>query len=364
MVSSIEKFMKAYQFRFETESLGELICNNFSTPVMREAKKWLSDKDNKDSVAFTRYLTTLLCQPVDKEKDKDYRINKEQSELLTSTDLIEFSRLFLQKNSYLLEDPDKQEAIRNVDDEGNVSVSFKHHPSDELSKKSDESETEHLLRVVDSYITQSSERAKKLFESATKSTFSRTTLDLLKENQRISESLGSSLSLHERSYQLTELPENPVFETNRQLASFGQELNEVAQLIKNMNDLGVQMAMDSAAATARTKFWNNLMFGLGLITLVVTAIFSYLSYSSSNDSSIEIESILMEQNALLMTQEENQKELIKSISSISPVMEKYLAQSHENNKALYLISEQLNEIKTLTNSQSSAVKVTQRSPYD
>ncbi|MCX8871558.1 hypothetical protein NOK74_05110 [Vibrio parahaemolyticus] len=362
MVSSIEKFLKAYQFRFETESLGELICNNFSTPVMKDAKKWLSDKDNKDSVAFTRHLTTLLCQPVDTEKDKDYRINKAQSELLTSTELVEFSRLFLEKNSYLLEDRDKQEAIRNVDDEGNVSISFKSHPSDELSKKSDESETDHLLRVVDSYITQSVERSKKLIESATKSAFSKTTLDLLKENQRISDSLGSSLTLHQRPLELTELPENPVFETNRQLASFGKELNEVAQLIKNMNDLGVEMAVDSAAATARTKFWNNLMFFLGLITLAVTAIFSYLSYSSSNDSSSKIESILIEQNALLITQEENQKELIKAISSISPVIEKYVAQSQENDKALYLISEQLNEIKMQNKSQSSAAKVMHSSP--
>lgn len=80
------------------------------------------------------------------------------------------------------------------------------------------------------------------------------------------------------------MPENPIFETNRQLAYFGKELSEVGSLIKNMNDLAVQMAVDYALAAARTKLWNNVMFLLGLFTLGVTAVFSYLGYASSNES--------------------------------------------------------------------------------
>ncbi|WP_036860022.1 hypothetical protein [Porticoccus hydrocarbonoclasticus] len=363
MALDLDKLIKAHQFRLETKSLGELLCHNFSLSAMSEAGKWLVDNENKDSVEFARYLTTLLCQPVEKEEEKGYRINKDQAELLTQSELEDFSRLFIDKNKYLLEDQDKQETIREKDDDGKVVVFFKNHIADELLKNNDESETDYLLRVVDIYIKQSNKRTKKLFESATKGLFSSTTLGLLEENQRISNSLGSSL-IHHEPFKLPEIPENPVFETNRQLASFGKELNEVAALIKNMNDLGVRMAMDSAAATARTKFWNNVMLVLGLITLGVTAIFSYLSYASSNDASSQVEDLLVEQNTLLKTQEENQKELIKAISSISPVLERSVIQRQDQEKMLHGMSAQLKNITRQSSSQPSAARTPQSGASD
>lgn len=363
MALNLDKLIKAHQFSFETKALGDLICNNFSMSVMSEAEKWLADKETRDSIEFARYFTTLLCQPTDKKKGKEYRINEEQAELLTHSELADFARLFIEKNSYLLDDNDKQETIRKKNDQGEVVVSIKNYISDELLKKSGESETDHLLRVVDVYITQSNKRTKELFESATKGLFSSATLGLLEENKRISSSLGSSLS-HHKPFKLPEIPENPVFETNRQLASFGKELNEVALLIKNMNDLTVQMAMDSAVATARTKFWNNVMFVLGLITLIVTAVFSYLGYASSNDSSNQVESLLVEQNALMKTQEINQKELIKVISSIPPALDRSILQSQDQEKFLHTISTQINNITNQFSSQPSATRTPQSGASD
>lgn len=363
MPLNLDELIKAHQFRFKTEALGVLICNNFSMSVMSEARKWLSDKETKDSAEFARYFTTLLCQPADKENDKDCRINEEQAELLTHNDLADFARQFIEKNRYLLDDKDKQEIIRKKNDQGEDVVSIKNHTSDELLKKSDESETDHLLRVVDVYITQSNKRSKELFENATKGLFSSATLGLLEENKRISNSLGSSLS-HHKPFKLPQMQENPVFETNRQLASFGSELNEVASLIKNMNDLAVQMAMDSAAATARTKFWNNVMFVLGLITLIVTAVFSYLGYASSNESSSQVESLLVEQNALMKTQQTNQKELIKAISSIPPVLDSSILQTQDQEKILQTISTQINNITSQFSSQPSAARTPQSGASD
>lgn len=363
MALNLDTLKKAHQFKFETKTLGELLCQNFSFSAMSEAAKWLADNDKKDSVEFARYLTSILCQPVDKEGDEDNRINIDQEKSLNQSELEEFSRLFIERNRYLLEDQDKRETIRKEDKEGKVVVSFKNHISDELVKRNDESETDHLLRVVDVYIAQSNKRTKKLFESSTKDLFSSATLGLLAENQRISKSLGSSL-VHHEPFKLPEMPGNPVFETNRQLASFGKELNEVGSLIKSMNDLGVKMAMDSAAATARTKFWNNLMFGLGLITLAVTAVFSYLSYASSDDSSSQVESLLIEQNKLLATQGENQKELIKAIFSVSPVLDTEIVQGEDQEQMLKDISAQLEHITNQSSSQSSAVRAPQSGASD
>lgn len=363
MVLNLDTLKKAHQFKFETKSLGELLCQNFSLSAMSEAAKWLSDNDKKDSIEFARYLTSLLCQPVDKEGDEDNRINIDQAKSLNQSELAEFSKLFIERNRYLLEDQDKRETIRKEDEEGEVVVSFNDHISDELVKRNDESETDHLLRVVDVYIAQSSKRTKKLFESATQDLFSSATLGLLAENQRISKRLGSSL-VHRETFQLPEMPENPIFETNRQLASFGKELNEVGSLIKSMNDLGVQMAMDSAAATARTKFWNNVMFGLGLITLVVTAVFSYLSYASSDNSSSQVENLLIEQNNLLATQGENQKELIEAIFSVSLALETELVQGEDQEQMLKDISAQLEHITSQSSSQPSAARTPQSGASD
>ncbi|MBV1884194.1 MAG: hypothetical protein KUG82_21315 [Pseudomonadales bacterium] len=350
MALNLNKLIKAHQFRFETENLGELLCHNFSSSVMSEAGQWLKNRESKNSEEFVRHLAMFLCQPVNKEES--VRINKDQAESLTQSEIAEFSRLFIGKNKYLLEDKEKRETIRKKDDDGRIVVSFKDYISEELLKMDDESDTDHLLRVIDVYIAQSNKRTKKLFKSATKGLFSSSTLGLLKENQRLSDSLGASLIPLE-PLTLPKIPENPVFETNRQLASFGKELNEAAALIKNMNDLGVQMAVDSAAATARSKFWNNIMFGLGLITLTVTAILSYLSYTSTNDSSNQVERLLIEQNSLLKIQEENQKSLIEAISSLPPLLERGIAQGEGEEKMLYEISTQL---KNITNGSKATRK--------
>lgn len=140
-------------------------------------------------MVFVKFFRILLCQPA--EKDKSYRINEKQAELLTYSELEDFARLFIENNCYLLEDKDKQETIRKKNDEGEVVVSFKNHTSDGLLKRSGESETEHLLRVVDLYIAQFNKRTKELFESATKGLFSSATLGFLEENKQISDRLGS-----------------------------------------------------------------------------------------------------------------------------------------------------------------------------
>ena len=352
MPINLDKLIKAHQFRFETKSLGELLCHNFSNSVMSEAGQWLENRENKDSDEFVRFLATLLCQPAGNEEDNGGRISEDQSKLLTQSEIAEFSRLFIEKNRYLLEDQEKQEAIRKKDDDGRIVVSLKNNVPQELLKNEGESEADHLLRVIDVYIVRSDERTRKLFENATKGLFSSSTLGLLEENRRISDKLGTSL-IHREPLTVPHIPENPVFDTNRQLASFRDDLNEVAALIKNMNDLGIQMAMESSAATAHTKFWINVMFGLGLITLAVTAILSHLSYMSSNVLSSQVESLLIEQNSLLKTQEFNQQKLIDAFSSLPRLLERKIAQDKEEEQMLKEISSQLKHMIIQSSSQIS-----------
>lgn len=286
MAFDIDRLKKAHQFQFETKSIGNLLCHNFSISARREAEKWLAESDKKDSFEFARYLITLLCQTIDEKGEESSWIDRKQAKSIKQSELKNFSSLFIESNEYLLE--------------GQCN----------LVKGDDESETNHLLRVIEANIDQHRIEIEKLFENINKSTFSSATLGLLEENKRISNSLGGAITSRE-AFEIPEIPENPAFETNRQLSYFGDELSEVSSLIKNMNDLGVQMKIDSANAVARTKLWNNIMFILGLITLFVTAIFSYLSYSSSGDSSNQIKSLLVKQNEILKDQKASQESVHK-----------------------------------------------------
>ncbi len=356
MALNLDKLRKMYQFRFGTEGLGKLLCHNLSVSAMSDAGKWLENRGDKSSEEFTRYISTILCQSVaNDEDDSEDRISQDQAKLLTQNDIQEFSKLFFEKNKYILEDREKREIIHKKDNDGKVVVSFKDHFSEELLKREGESDTDHFLRVIEEYIKQSAKQNKKLFKSFTKNLFSNSTLNLIDENKRISDSLGNTL-LHHKPFKLPERPENPVHETNRNLASFGKELNEVAYLIKNMNDLGVKMAIDTATASARSKHWNNIMFALGLVTLIVTAIFSYMSFSSSNLSSTQVERLLNEQIIILQEQVGKQKNIVDMLSVLLSLAGENISQSKKVGERLDQISGQLKNITNQSSSQPSAAR--------
>lgn len=355
MALNLDKFLKLRQFRLQTESLGELICHNFSLSVMSNVENWFDNSKNSQPDQFARYLATLICQPIIEKKNKNYRIDNDLAELLKPSEIEEFSKLIIEKNQHFLHDQEKQETVKTKNDNDKITVSIKNCVADELLKKSEESHSEHLLRVMKIYLKQYSIKSRALFDNVNKNLFSTSTIDLIKENKRISESLGTTI-MDRRPHEIFKFPENPVFETNRQLASFGQEVNSVAKLIKNMNDLGVQMAIDSTDSTSRTKFWNNIMFILGLITLVVSAFFSYLSFSSSNSSTVRADRLLQTQNILLEEQNKSLLKLVDSISAFPSFIEQEITQGEDEEKILQEISLEAKRISSKPDFDPSTVK--------
>lgn len=278
-------------FKLETEALGELICHILSHSSMEDARKWREAGVSRTSEGFARYLTASVCQ-LATEEGSDSRIGSDRSALLTLSELEEFSKLFIEENG-LLSYKEKEEAvtIRGVD----------------------ESELDYLLRVFDEYSEHYRIRWEKIARSFTNpvgleelgksSVFSDRTLKLMGANRHISDSLGSPFS-HD-SYKppsFPKLPENPAYETNRQLATFGEELQAAALLIKNMNDLAVGMAVDFKQAGDVARRWNTTMLVLGVIALFVNAGLSYWKPTPSGATSDQVAHPLKEQNHLLREQ--------------------------------------------------------------
>ncbi len=358
MAFDLAKLFKAQEFKIETESLGTLLCKNFTVSVMKETKKWLDDNEDKSSDEFAIKLTTLLCHIVDQgDEDNFKKISPTEAQKLTDNDLQIFAKRFIEKHTEFLNDPEKQETIKEKNENGEIVAHIKNHPSDELAKKEDETYVEHLRRATHSYIKNYYKSSKKHFEKATESLFSNSTLELFKQNERLSDQLGSSLR-SSLSFEPPHIPENPAYETNRKLSSMANELQQVAYLIKNMNDLGVQITKDTAIASERTKFWNNVMFGLGIITLFASALLSYLTLNSANTSSIAQIALLEQQNEQLTALNITQKESDDTMDEISGLIQIRGIQLEELVSAL---ENATNELKNIT-SQSSTQPTAARTP--
>jgi len=325
-----------HRFTFESEVLGGILAHSFSVSAMSKAQKWLKGKEGFEPEDFARMLTELICQ-IDAQGDSapsEKRLSNSESSKLTKNDLEKFAELFIQNNPHFTEDIEKEKSVRSTNEKGETVVSIEKFQSEELQKKESESNCQHLLRILPEHIKQSTERTKKLFGGTLgKYIFSNTTMDLLNENKRISSMLGETLHNYE-PIKFPELPENPVFETNRTLKTLGSELSEVGALIKNMNDLAVQITVDSTRASLRTKIWNNIMFSLGLLTLIITATISYKSYVSANNSTETLAAVMKKTNLNIEQLISVDNKIISNSIKLNELIETNVMKTEETNTKL------------------------------
>jgi len=64
-----------------------------------------------------------------------------------------------------------------------------------------------------------------------------------------------------------------------------------------MNDLGLQMAVDMASSSQISQRHNTIMIIIGLVTLIFSAVMSYLSYVSSDETTRSTQELLLKVNA-------------------------------------------------------------------
>jgi hypothetical protein len=189
------------------------------------------------------------------------------------------------------------------------------------------------------------EKTKKLFDGLKpKNIFSNSVLGLIDQNRKLSDSLGSSINRYEsfRPVQLPTFPENPVHETNRQLSALGEEFSKTSSLVKNMNDLGLQMAVEMASSSKTAKLHNNILIAIGLVTLIFSAVMSYKAYISSNDSSRITQELLISSSAKRVAiaegQQQHSKEIYNQLKNITSNIDMMNAKQGKLDKSTDLLN--------------------------
>jgi len=287
----LEKLRASHRFNLETDKLGKLLVHGFSSSVLSSLIKDFTKIIDSDSTRFVRKLSTLVCQQDINESGNytDDRITQEQAELLSKEELERFSAQFIEKNSSIRKIVRNEK--KNEDSEQRTTLTQDYRGDSE--ERESGSYQDYLKCLIHDYRIDQEERTKKLYENLVgpKSLFSDSLVGLINENRKISERLGSSINRYD-SIKIISPPENPVLETNKQLNAIGAEFSETSRLVKNMNDLGLQMAIEVAEGAKTSKRHNTIMIVLGLLTLLFSAVMSYLSYVSSSESASEIQKLL------------------------------------------------------------------------
>jgi len=299
MALNLDKLIGAHRFVWNSRTLGKVLVHNLTVSANSALNAAHNNYIDADSSEFVRSLVCAVCQlDLDNsEKYTDERITAEQASSLADEELNEFAKKFLGVNSYLKNDQGKSKTKKKKNKEGELVTTIEYEKRGDAEKSEGESDCDLLKRLMHHYRLHQDEQTKKLFESLKpKNIFSNSVLDLIGENQRLSDRLGVTLRDYEPIRPI-EIPENPIYETNRQLEVLGREFRETSSLVKNMNDLGLQMAVDMASSSKASKLHNTIMIAIGLATLIFSAVMSYLSYVSSDDTARATQELLKQASA-------------------------------------------------------------------
>ena len=323
MALMLSKLIGANRFEWNAEALGKVLVDNLTVSANSILNKAFENYIKVDSYEFVRVLITAVCQ-LDSSNTGEYtddRVSHEKSKLLSHEELNDFAEKFLDKNSYLKNDQNKSTSKKKKKDNGKETITIEYEKRVDAKRLAGESYCDVLKRLMHHYRIYQDEKTKKLFDSLKlKNIFSSSVMDLIDQNQKLSDSLGSSINRYEAIHPI-EFHENPVLETNRQLKALGEEFSETSSLVKNMNDLGLQMAVEMASSSKTTKRHNTVMIAIGLATLLFSAVMSYLTYASSNESSRINQELLISSNAKRITiaeeQQRNSKNIYNQIKNIN-----------------------------------------------
>ncbi len=316
----------AYMSRFLicTEALGSILCHNYTVDTGTKISQWLVKNKGADADAFIRFFVTKLCVVSENLKDpsKDY-ITPDQSLLLTKDELEYFSQEFIKHNYSLFQCFSVDKYKKNTNEKGRFTIDIEQLVADEKKRLRVKDNCSLLLYALKDYHENYRRRVMEKFDGISDA-FSATTRSLFEENMRLSgDILGKSLHDSLQTIEIPPapyIPDNPIYETNRSVGVLAEKMGAVSQLVNNMNELAMQMSLDSAINARKAQRWNSIMFGLGFVSLVITAFFSYMGLQSANQSSVVLEGLIEKQNALLISQGETQNSLSKSLASLPKML--------------------------------------------
>ena len=368
MALNLDKLTRRNEFDFESDSLGRLHLRGLTLNMLSELERFLEDKTKTPTGrVFVVKLVELVAEHIDEEdKGEDHHkqertpVTAADAEQLKNSEIEAIARDFLAHNRHLLETFQGADKEVQTNDKGEKVASITPRQID-LPKKEGEKDSEYLLRVMRHYLNEQRRR----FSEITKPLFThlgslgdplKSVRDTLRENLFLSDRLGALASISEPAFgpanigkpdltpalempSIPELPENPVYETNQRLSDVLDYIDKIrplifdsANLIRSLNDASIRMLTDYSRNARRTELYSLGMIFIAALSLVVTAVFSIMNYTSRNDSAARTEQLVEEFSTQVQSLSDAQGDRTDRL--IVELQQLLAKQSFENREAL------------------------------
>jgi hypothetical protein len=332
MPMDISKFVEAQDFTLNIPGGSPLRISGMTTDASTALRKKFRDALAAEPADFVRTMLSHLAYHVADNGRRGKRLSEQEIAALDEHALQEFAKTFVTQQTTLFDDTSKD--AQRVEGEpaanGSKRVRYKYDKLD-IPRAPDDTDLSYLQRVVGAFLKRERASEKRLREQMLKlaepyasarkvmeqneqvrrmlepheqirKALGPNSVELLRDNSAISDRLGESLRAsadlawnadqpfaHARAAEINVPlyvpPPNPLHKTNEHLEEVIDHLNAIspvvtdsATLIKSMNDLGVEMATTSAANAARTAKQNQVTIAIGVIAIVVSAIFSVATF--------------------------------------------------------------------------------------
>lgn len=330
----LDKFKHLYDFDLETEKLGTIRCGSFSIKALAHAERHLKT-ENPSSDAFAREMFGKVGRRVKiggefKEENRNSsQLSESELSQISDEEVETFAGEFVKHNKWLLENHDETNRSVSKEKDGEKDVSLEYVFVD-FPKEEKESNSDYFVRVIKRHMDEQVERWEKTFKPY-KGLLSSVAEGMLKNHLSLSDQLQNTLHNAERNafrehvaritptppreFSLPPIPENPIHDTNRRLdnvLNHAEALKPVifqsAELFRNMSDTALQMHADFNRSARTSTIFSFAVIVIAAISLVITAVYSWWSYESTQQQGQLVEGLLKAQQTQIDSITKGQEE--------------------------------------------------------
>jgi len=329
MALDLSKFERRHDFDLVTQALGTVRCGTLNAGMLSTVGKLFTNQE-ADAVVLSRKILGMVgnmeANPIGDAESDETALSNEEIQQITDEEIETFARDFVARNDWLLHTYDDESRQVSTNEKGEEVVSYSPKIAD-FPRGNDERSSQYLIRVLRRYFKDQGSRLKRMLEPVSgllassslmeqykklveplsirmaSGVFNNSALEALRRNLSMSDQLQDTIKAFKQNTfdreiarstfepELTQLrplniPDNPLIETNKRLGSMLEQIGEMrslaaqsAELISNMNDTALAMQAGFMSNARSTQIYTQIAIGIAVLSLVVSSLFSWLSYS-------------------------------------------------------------------------------------
>lgn len=326
-------FERRHDFNLATEALGTIRCRSLSLKNFADVEKCLKEPGGDAAEIARQILGMVGRKGTLAEGDTEQQENSltaEDIRQVSDLEIEKFAQEFVTHNESLKHYYDDESRRTSTNEKGERVISCVPKVAD-IPKGENETDSQYLIRVLDRYFEGQRDRIKDLLGSHSsassrlieefkqlaeplssrlgKGIFNDSALESIRRNLSMSDRLQDTIkAFNQRTLDQgipktlidpsplqirpLQIPESPIIETNRRLAAVLDQVQEMrplvaqsAELIGNMNDTALKMQASFMVNASSTRLYALIAIAITALGLVISSIFSWLSYADGNKQS-------------------------------------------------------------------------------